>query len=252
MEGIYNLLISIEEITNIILKSADIDISDDIGKRISCYLFMILYKLFSFINHYDEFGEGSYLKDRLSFASRHHNIDLYYRIQDLLTEYYPGITAYSLFENKIILELYVSKIQKTPSRTQSVRNKDGGNPIVSIISYIEYIEERNSDWLVDNGYDVYSTTFPLNNDEILIENRNFLKELILHMYNMKVIENDEDKVSFTLGELLKLIEFQQQKKITKNKSKSKKIKKSTKNKSKKIKKSTKNKIKKIKKSIGGT
>ncbi len=201
MEGTYNLLITIEEITTIILKSAEIDVQDEIGQRLSCYLFMILYKLFSFINHHEEFGEDSYLKDRLSFSSRHHNIDLYYRLQDLLSEYYPSVTAYSLFENSAISELYLNPIV--------TKTTDFGNPLHSIISYVEYLEDRNSDWLVDNGYDVFSTTFSLENDEVLIENRSFFKEIMLHMYNLGLVDKDENKTFLTIGEMMKFTKINQ-------------------------------------------
>jgi len=60
------------------------------GKMLKFYLFLFFYKLARYIENHSKilYGEDDYLKDYLSFSSRHTNYTLYIRIKELMTEYY--------------------------------------------------------------------------------------------------------------------------------------------------------------------
>jgi hypothetical protein len=58
-----------------------------------------------------------------------------------------------------------------------------GNPMFSILSYFKCMEEKEEDWLREAKYDVFSTSFPLTSDEVLIENRFFMYEIVFYLRN---------------------------------------------------------------------
>jgi hypothetical protein len=65
-----------------------------IGKTIKLYVYLIIYKIYMFVqNHKVIFSKDNYLKDFLTFSSRHSNLVLYWRIKELLSEHY-GITKF--------------------------------------------------------------------------------------------------------------------------------------------------------------
>ncbi len=200
MTYLYDFIIVIEEISEKVLQNAGINITDNIGKKIKLYLFLILYKLFVFINHNEEFQNSTYLKDRLQFASRHHNLELYECMKDLIEEHYEKIHILDLFSQKILKELYLNSPPSTALIGLRLKDPNFGDPRFSMLSYFEYFEENQSDWLVVNNYDIYSTTFPLKNDEVLIENRSFFKEIMLYLYDNGIIK-DENKSELSLNEM---------------------------------------------------
>ena len=200
MTYLYDFIIVIEEISEKVLQNAGINITDNTGKKLKLYLFLILYKIFVFINHNEEFQETTYLKDRLQFASRHHNLELYECMKELMEEHYDNTHILDLFNQKILKELYLDLPPSTAVAGLRLNDPNFGDPRFSILSYFEYFEENQSDWLVMNNYDIYSTTFPLKNDEVLIENRSFFKEIMMYLYDNGIIK-DENKSELSLNEM---------------------------------------------------
>jgi len=106
-----------------------------IGKSLKLYIFLIFYKLYNYVQHHTEItykesskqeekdilkddGDGdddgdNYLKDFLSFASRHTNIDLYKKIKEVLDLHYSvtdvNITRALLYQPEITKPLYELK-----------------------------------------------------------------------------------------------------------------------------------------------
>jgi hypothetical protein len=96
----YNTISKIEECVYQLLKEYNttanknfkIPLKNNIGKKITNYLFLILYKLHIFVDEYSKTGMMSkaenYFKNYLTFSSRHTNDILYNRIKELLIEYF--------------------------------------------------------------------------------------------------------------------------------------------------------------------
>jgi hypothetical protein len=195
------------------------------GKILKFYLFLFFYKLAKYIEYHSKilYGEDDYLKDYLSFSSRHTNYTLYVRIKELLTTYYGVANTKELinfyYQPEILKQMYEASgfteddyeengdykyedadIIELPKRSQNY-----GNPMYSLYSYFKYFEDpvtkkkgdpdykTENDWFVDSGIDVYSTTFELKNDEVLLENRYFRFEIGLWLRNnvSRDIHSDE-------------------------------------------------------------
>jgi len=145
--------------------------------------------------------DETYLKDYLSFASRHSNTELYERVKELLQK------TYNISNKKTILNLfYQPDILKPFYELDEISEKDYdeegnflygeplttevdetdehyGDPMYSLVSYFKHIEEEDDDWFVSAKLDVYSTTFDLKNDKIMLENRFFGPEMVLYLRN---------------------------------------------------------------------
>jgi len=187
------------------LNQKHILMNTDIGQTLKLYLFLIFYKLNMIIlNHVDIFSKESYLKDYLTFSSRHSNETLYKRCKEILREHY------GIHNTEQIIEFFTR-----PNSTQQFYEPDAdeeedeadfeedgaykynydayiadlpdndpnfGNPMFSMISYFKRLE-KGEDWLKEAGWDVFSTTFELKNDEVLLENRYFMYEINLFLKN---------------------------------------------------------------------
>jgi hypothetical protein len=206
----YNDFRLVEEATDKLLVRFDLanetNLVDNnkISRSIRAYVFMILYKIHCYvIGHSEILDEKSetYLKDYLTFASRHTNKDLYERIKQLLHK------TYNITNKKTIMKLfYQPDILKPLYEVEEISEKDYdeegnflygdplndelneedekyGNPMYSLASYFKQIEEDDEDWFVSAKYDVYSTTFDLTNDKIMLENRFFAQEILLYLRN---------------------------------------------------------------------
>jgi hypothetical protein len=188
-------------------------------------LFLFFYKLAKYIENHSKilFGEDDYLKDYLSFSSRHTNYTLYSRIKEILTTHYEVTGTKEmvnfLYKPELLKEMYEASnfseddyeengdykytdadIVELPKRSTNY-----GNPMYSLYSYFKYFEDpvtkkkgepdykTANDWFVDSGLDIYSTTFDLKNDEVLLENRYFRFEMGLWLKNnvSKNIHTDE-------------------------------------------------------------
>ena len=215
----YNTISKIAECVHQLLKEYNtttntkfkIPLKKKIGKNITNYLFLILYKLHIYVDEYSKTGmmnvSENYFKNYLTFSSRHTNDILYNRIKELLIEYFEPIFEENISEEKknekvvgIFLRIvYQPNILKkymylTKARAKALMNRkpkdaDYGNPLVSFISYFDFfenpiitedteIENIAYDWLEYAKIDgLNSTQYHLKGDDVIIENRLFAVEL---------------------------------------------------------------------------
>jgi hypothetical protein len=198
-----------------------------IGKTLKFYLFLFFYKVARYIENHSKilFGEDDYLKDYLSFSSRHTNYTLYARIKEIMGKHYGVTNAKELvdffYQPEILKRMYEASgfseddyDEKGNFRYDDAdvvdlpkRSNNFGNPMYSLLSYFKYFEDpvtkkkgnpdykTANDWFVDSGLDVYSTTFDLKNDEVLIENRYFRFEIGLWLKNKVDREIHTDELS---------------------------------------------------------
>ena len=193
-------------------------ITKDLTKAlISNYLFLILYKLFSYYNYYLQVTKKTYLKSFLPFNCRHSNYELYIVLKNLLMKIY-SIDSDSAIQ--IIIDIvcqpeilnisfiydinYVRKGAFLKTNLLEQNNKNYGNPFYSLVSYINYFEnpktvpeddeekELYHDWLLFNRVDNVTNTFPIKNNIVLIEFRIFNRALSIFMYDIADSELKEN------------------------------------------------------------
>jgi hypothetical protein len=211
----YKYFESLTDIANDMLSGVSININNEVGRILHCYVFLILYKINTFITNLDYIIRGEdYLKDYLIFLSRHSNKTLHTRIKELIIEKYNIEIFNKLFyQTKILKRLYVldneGKIDKSvyEKNINDKHHPNYGNPAYSLISYFEHIENNEKDWLSMSGYDSFSNLFNLINDEVLLENRRFHRELALYLkYNVdsrfNVYNGSNDISIFEMKELI--------------------------------------------------
>jgi hypothetical protein len=213
----YNVLVYLEECVDKLFQihnetaAIKIDKNTDRGKTLHLYLFLIFYKLNMFIiYHASIFAKEYYLKDFISFSSRHSNIVLFERIKEILKTHY-GLSGADDDDNakiyqfinqpKVLKELYEKEEGEEDDEADFDENDEYkynydahvddlseddpnfGNPLYSMPSYFKYFDANGADWLRENKYDTFSTTFELHGDEVLIEDRNFMYEINLYLKN---------------------------------------------------------------------
>jgi hypothetical protein len=190
---IYKYFENISDIANNMLSGVSININDDIGKILHCYIFLILYKLNIFIINKEYIISGEdYLKDFLIFLSRHSNKSLYDRVKEIVIEKYDEKKFNKLFyQTNILKQIYYLKNTNTKNKSVYENNisdkthPNYGNPSISLMSYFEHIDNNEKDWLSLSNYDNFSNVFNLVNDEVLLENRRFHKEIAMYLkYNV--------------------------------------------------------------------
>jgi len=187
-----------------------IDTNTNIGKTFKVYWVLIFYKLNMFVlNHASIFSEDpdvkGYLKDFLTYSSRHSNAVLFERIKEIGKQHYGFDNSEKIyaFINKpsILANLYEKdegeeddeddfdadgtyKYNYDAHKDELPEDDDNyGNPLFSMMSYFKYFETREADWLREAKYDIFSTSFELKNDEVILENRNFIYEINLFLRN---------------------------------------------------------------------
>lgn len=161
------------------------------------YLGLMLYKLFMYINRYlhqDQTKVQSYLKDSLTFNSRHSNYLLYQAMKECLVELFPellieypekedqnwifaDIIQMLVVNEEVLLMYFTVKWAPLrdgvfdPSNVLEKTSPDYGNPAVSLMSHFHFFEDpvdddtnrdaKNRiityDWLEYSGIDKYST-----------------------------------------------------------------------------------------------
>ena len=153
-----------------------------VDKKIKMYFFLIIYKIYIYLNFYLTDKPKDLLKEVSSFMVRHTNYVLYLEIKKLFGGHESTINQLiEKLDSKEITELFVSdhmnkKIKKIflskPSRPKSY-----GNPLYSVANYFRHFEKDVSkdlrDWFVLNNIDEKSTKYDLTNDTIIIEFRDF-------------------------------------------------------------------------------
>ena len=193
-------------------------ITKDLTKAlISNYLFLILYKLFSYYNYYLQVTKKTYLKSFLPFNCRHSNYELYIVLKNLLMKIYSIdsdsaiqiiidiVCQPEILNISLIYEInYVRKGAFLKTNILEKNNKNYGNPFYSLVSYINYFEnpktfpeddeekELYHDWLLFNGVDNVTNSFPIINNIVLIEFRIFNRALSIFMYDIADSELKEN------------------------------------------------------------
>ena len=188
-------------------------------KSIKNYMSMIFYKLHIYINDYypDTIKHtATYLKDYLTFNSRHSNYVLYCGLKKSLLEYYANKISEKnivklvrkLLLQQSILEEYllddpdnVKKNAMSPEKKLNKKHEHYGDPLYSLYSYFQFFEDplidekkiendasNTPDWLVYKNIDIYSTPMELQNNVVLTEFRGFSRMLTSYMYS---VGNDE-------------------------------------------------------------
>jgi hypothetical protein len=227
MEEEYNDVVLVERITNDIFSKHNetselkIDMNLEAGKNLKTYVFLIYYKLYMFIKHNNKIlSKADYLKDHLSFSSRHPNEELYYRVKEILKEQFHFTTPEQILTlitlSPELKELYEPHSDEEAEKYQEqnydeegnpkfnenaykdeldVLDKNYGNPLFSLKSYFDYLQNKNEDWLKVAKYDIYSTTFDLTGDFVLLENRLFRYSLELYLRNATNITVTKDAIS---------------------------------------------------------
>jgi len=204
--------------------------SNNMGKTLKFYLFLFFYKVSMYIENHTKItnGEDKYLKDYLSFSSRHTNFTLYTRIKEIMAKYYGVMSTKELiavlYQPEILKKMYeadgTAKYESGEYKDAHVtdlqkRSKNYGDPMYSLRSYLIYFEDpvtkkkgdrdykSENDWFFDSGLDVYSTTFELKNDEVLIENRYFRYAISLWLRN--TISREIHTDGFSIREMYMLV-----------------------------------------------
>ena len=162
-------------------------IHGDWGKIIKFYLFLIIYKIYKFVENHNDIllSNEDYLKDFLDFNSRHGNYDLYSRIREIMMQKLGVLPFNSIdfyYQPTILKEIY-EDVEIDPSKfpanavdaVLTKKDEHYGDPMYSLRSYFECFLKPTMageyDWFAK--FDRYSTSFPLKDDEVLIENRSF-------------------------------------------------------------------------------
>lgn len=177
--------------------------------KLKMYLFLILYKLYIYLNSYVEYKQthpDAMLKKFLSFAVRHSNYVLYLEIKRLLGDDFPQVFgewikamntkevlklmydySYPKKErNKIMRELKESRHDSEKYKT--IKMEYDGNPLCFVSSYFDHFEKddieegEERDWLVANHIDEKSTKFELRDDTVIIEFRDFPSYSYLYLF----------------------------------------------------------------------
>jgi hypothetical protein len=196
-------------------------------------MFLIFYKIYSYIQGHtailkEIFEEGedkTYLKDYLSFASRHSNAVLYERVKELATQVY-GIKTPQEIKDLFFDESICDTLFDTSEMNENDYDDDGnfkygdtththlvkddphyGDPMYSVSSYFDYFEtaddDEENDWFIAAKIDIFSTTFDLTDDKILLENRYFANEFILFAKN--TLSSKYKGNSFSLNDMIKMV-----------------------------------------------
>ena len=186
------------------------DNNEDVHK-IKMYFFLIIYKLFIYLNSYVEnsdTNENNLFKKNLSFAVRHNNYVLYLEMKKCIQKIFGGkvdnekiiqiinslvknITSNRVTYNLIYKFKYIrdkkKELHKSIEENPEEREEHIGNPLLSITSYFSHFEKQEQeedtrDWLVLNNIDEKSTKFELNDDTIIIEFRDFPSYCYLNLF----------------------------------------------------------------------
>jgi hypothetical protein len=220
-------------------------------KGIKNYLGLILLKIYSYINYYlvKDPKDRTYLKDALTFNSRHKNIALYKEIKesmkilfkdkDLSNDVIVSIIQRLVVNEEVLTEYLLNggnifddafSIDKHIDRVDYDEGEEYGDPTVSILSYFQFFEEPIGednllkdgtynfyDWLEYKGVDTFSSQMDIQThngekNKILIEFRGFAKMLVPYMLN--IAEGDETILLKTLGSFKRLITLYEEKNNT--------------------------------------
>lgn len=195
---------------------------NELVQTMKSYLFLILYKIFIFLNMYLKYRKEKpnmkfYLKDLLYFNSRHSNYDLYVELRKCISEYFSNRFGNETVHHIIcklvvqerILEQYFLKDAKSirkkafsPDKKYELdpTNHNYGNPEYSLLSYFQFFERPKTDkdnydsgddimhdWFRYKNFDVFSTQMDIKKNIVLVEVRTFQRLLSSYLISL----NDE-------------------------------------------------------------
>jgi hypothetical protein len=204
-------------------KRKTIDKTTIMAKNLKTYMFLIYYKLYYYIQEHKLIlnkEEEDYLKDHLSFASRHNNTTLYNRIKEILQESFD-ISEIDEVHRLLCQPSILSSMYKFENKEKTDHNYEGsakailqksdphyGDPLYSLSSYFKHFEDPKTitsqlDWLTEAKIDSFSTTFPLVSDHILVENRFFRFEIGVWLRN--TVDKNFSKDTLKLKEMLDIV-----------------------------------------------
>jgi len=153
----YNVLLLVESTVDELFKKYNetnekkIDTSSTAAKNLRAYIFLIFYKLYNYIHNHEKIthkliekdeteekeeskkpniDSDNYLKDYLSFASRHRNYDLYLRIKEILNKQF-GITEVMalLYQPEVIKPMFVPTEEFEDEFEEEFEEEDDGEDL---------------------------------------------------------------------------------------------------------------------------
>uniref|UniRef100_A0A6C0JH12 Uncharacterized protein n=1 Tax=viral metagenome TaxID=1070528 RepID=A0A6C0JH12_9ZZZZ len=183
------------------------------------YLFMILYKIYIYLNVYlvNKKANASYkkyLKDSLYFNSRHANYDLYIEMRKCISEYFLGelgnerihdIICKLVIQENVLEKYLINDSKNVRKKAFSIdkkyelepTNRNYGNPEYSLLSYFQFFErpsqhednydgdgELMHDWFRSKRLDVFSTQMDVKKNIVLAEVRMFQRLLSNYLISM--------------------------------------------------------------------
>ena len=180
-------------VNNCIKNLSTINVTD--LKKIKMYLFLIIYKIYIYLNDYIK--NKQLLKKWLVYVVRHDNATLYNKIIEILkknvgSEQEVEKVIVCLLDYNILNELYKTEyikekrindnIESQIATIQKTKNENYGDPFYSIKFYFDYLNSEKEDWFIVSGVDEGSTKFELNNDDIIVEFRGFPEYLYTEIF----------------------------------------------------------------------
>lgn len=188
-----------------------ISAADGAGLMIRNYLFMIFYKLCIFVDYYSRTemrAAENYFKNYLPFSARNTNDVYYFRLRELVQEYFDigeyeaaEVILRIVFQPAIIKKYMYKRAEVKPAlKNIHPEYEDWGNPLVSYRSYFEHFEnpymddemdaeDVRYDWLNAQFFDgVVTSQLDLVDDNVIIENRFFAMELEAYMSSLGMIK----------------------------------------------------------------
>ncbi len=196
IETSFNIMIMLFK--NKQMSKYNLEQDDKYVKMLKMYMFLIIYKLFIYLNSFiSAIGTSeNMLKKHLSFAIRHSNHSLFLEMKKILIKLLGNENKIKEFLSTLLNNpnldkmIYDTNLIKNKRRSLLVslktNNEDSenyfGNPVKSIENYFEYLYEKNDDWLVVNNIDEKSTKFDLSENTIIIEFRDFPFYMYSYLY----------------------------------------------------------------------
>ena len=181
------------------------------AEKIKNYVFLILFKLYQYYNHYlqDEDVKANadkimYLKDALYLNSRHSNYALYQELKTCFAKVSGKSDTAKLVQQLIVQPAVLTQfmleepgnVRKnafSPRNVLDKGHKNYGDPHYSLISYLQYFEDPEEDsrikdvsvnyrdWLYHHNLDIFSNTMDIRDGVVLAEFRTFPRLLNTYM-----------------------------------------------------------------------
>ena len=171
--------------------------SNENTKKLQMYFFLIFYKIYIYLNFYLTDKEPKQLFKKLSsFMIRHSNYFFYLEIKKLLGRIFPDKSSTEIIKiieklvapldkNKNLRLLFVDEFMNEQTKEtymnfsarHSRNSKTICDPLYSLSKYFANFEgvgsEEKRDWLVTNNIDDKSAKYPLYDDTVIVEFRDF-------------------------------------------------------------------------------